>query len=456
MGVDTVNFTCGTLQFHIVNGDMKPLLGLTDSVKLGFVKLGPTVHALQQEVPELTEYKDLFDCSTIGKLPVVYRMCLDDSVHPTICSPKRVPLAMKDKTIEELYRMTKLGVIKPVQGPSEWVSAMVAAVKKDGSIRICIDPVHLNKALLRPHHPMKTVEQVISDMPGAKVFSILDAKCGFWQVPLSQKLTTFITPAGRYAFLRMPYGISTGSEVFQRCMEQLFEGQPCAIVVDDILVWGSTTEEHDMRHRQVMDRIRAVNLKLNPDKCRHLLTDQGIKPDPTKTAAVRLMTPPEDKHGIQRFLGMTNYLSKFIPGYSEITAALRQLLLQDAEWSWQEHHATAFNKLKELLMTRPVLQYFNVHQPVVLSADASQHGLGTVCLQNNKPVAFASRALTETETHYAQIEKELLALVYACQKFHDYIYGRPVTVHQIIRQIISPSSPYCGSHYTQHLHAYKG
>ncbi|KAL2096307.1 hypothetical protein ACEWY4_008455 [Coilia grayii] len=136
MGDATVNFTCGTLQFHIVNGDMKPLLGLTDSVKLGFVKPGPKVHVLQQEVPELTEYRDLFDCSTIGKLPVVYRMRLDDSVHPTISSPRRVPLAMKDKIIEELNRI-KLGVIKPVQKPTEWVSAVVAACKKEYHLLTC-------------------------------------------------------------------------------------------------------------------------------------------------------------------------------------------------------------------------------------------------------------------------------------------------------------------------------
>ncbi len=153
----------------------------------------------------------------------------------------------------------------------------------------------------------------------------------------------------------------------------------------------------------------------------HLLTDLGIKPDPTKTDAVRSMPTPADKHDVQRFLGMTNYLSKFIPGYSEKTAPLRQLLLQDVEWSWLEHHMAAFTRLKKLLTSPSVLQYFDVHQPVVLSADASQHGLGAVCLQNNKPVAFSSRALTQSESRYAQIEKELLALVYACQKFHHYV-----------------------------------
>ncbi len=278
-------------------------------------------------------------------------------------------------------------------------------------------------------------------MPGAKVFSILDAKCGFWQIPLDEapsKLTTFMMPSGRYRFLRMPYGISTSSEVFQRTMEHLFDRQPCQIVVDDILVWGCTLQQHDERLKQVLHKIRASNMKLNPDKCKfrvtsvsyvgHLLTADGIKPDPDKTAAVRQMPKPEDKQALQRFLGMTNYLSKFIPHYSDVTGPLRELLKQDAEWSWRELQDSAFQKLKDAVSSPPVLQYFDVTKPVVLSADASQHGLGAVCLQQGAPVAFASRALTPTKSLYAQIEKEMIALVFATQKFHDFIYGRPATV----------------------------
>ncbi len=311
--------------------------------------------------------------------------------------------------------------------------------KEEGSVRICIDPVHLNKALLRPHHPLKTIEQVIADMPGAKVFSILDAKCGFWQIPLdeaSSKLTTFMTPSGRYRFLRMPYGISTGSEVFQRTMEHLFDRQPCQIVVDDILVWGCTLQQHNERLKQVLHKIRASNMNLNPDKCKfrvtsvsyvgHLVTADAIKLDPDKTTAVRQM--PKDKQALQRILGMTNYLSKFIPHYSDVTGPLHELLKQDAEWSWHELQDSAFQKLKDAVSSLPVLQYFDVTKPVVLSADASQHGLGTVCPQQGTPVAFASHALTPTESRYAQIEKEMLALVIATQKFHDFIYGRPATV----------------------------
>lgn len=441
LGTSTLILSADELLFHIVDRNVECLLGLKDSIRLNLIQLSPDVHTIQQQAPEMTDYEDLFCTDSIGKLPVTYHMRLDESVHPTVCAPRRIPLAMKDKVAKELERMTRLGIISPVEEATPWVSAMAAAVKKDGSVHICIDPVHLNKALLRPHHPLKTIEQVIADMPQAKVFSILDAKCGFWQIPLdeeSSNLTTFMTPLGRFKFLRMPYGISTGSEVFQRCMEQLFSGQPCEIVVDDILVWGSSVEEHDKRLKCVLDHVRAINMQLNPTKCRfrvsevpyvgHLLTDKGVKPDPDKTKAICHMPIPEDKNGLQRFLGMSNYLSKFIHRYSEITSPLRQLLRQDVEWLWTEQHSAAVETLKAQLTCSAVLQYFDVHKPVTLSADASQHGLGAVCLQDGRPVAFASRALTDTEVRYAQIEKELLGLVFACVKFHDYIYGRPVTV----------------------------
>ncbi len=136
---------------------------------------------------------------------------------------------------------------------------------------------------------------------------------------------------------------------------------------------------NDLHLRQVMDRIRVVNLKLNPEKCHfrvtevsyvgHLLTDQGVKPDPAKTAAVHLISPSEDKHSLQRFLGMTNYLAKFIPDYSEAMAPLRMLLRQDVDWCWLEHHTAAFTKLKELIASPLVLQYFDEHQPVVSPAN---------------------------------------------------------------------------------------
>ena len=165
-------------------------------------------------------------------------------------------------------------------------------------------PVHLNKALLRPHHPMKTIDDILGNMSNAKVFSILDAKTTFWQIPLDEQsslLTTFITPNGRYKFLRMPYGITSGSEVFQRSMEHLFANQPCEIIVDDILVYGKNAEEHDANLKQVFNRVRQLNVKLNAEKCKfhvtevpfvghvQVLTADGVKCDKSKISAITTM-----------------------------------------------------------------------------------------------------------------------------------------------------------------------
>lgn len=448
------NDTEHELTFYVVAGKYTPIIGLVDSMKLNLLKVNHNlVHAVSPEtVPELEEFADLFD-DKLGKLPVKYKMTLDPSVPPVIRPPRRVPKPMEGAVKDELKRMTKLGVIEPVEEATEWVSSMVATNKKNGSeIRLCIDPKDLNRALLRPHHPMRTVEETTMNLADATVFTVLDAKASFWQVQLddeSSKLTCFNSPLGRFKFLRMPYGISSGSEVFQRTMEVLFEGYPCEIIVDDLLVYGKDMKEHDANLKRVLQRIREVGLKLNKKKCRfrqtqvgyvgHLLTDQGVKPDPEKTRAINEIEPPEDREALHRFLGMTNYVSKFIPNYSEETAVLRQLLHKDTEFIWQPAHQQAFDKLKSAITHHPVLTFYDVHKPLTLTCDASQYGLGCACLQNGKPVAYASRSLTETEQRYAQIEKELLSIVFATSKFHQYIYGKHITIetdHQPLVTIV--------------------
>ena len=137
------------------------------------------------------------------------------------------------------------------------------------------------------------------------------------------------------------------------------------------------------------------------------------------------MASPTNKEYLQRFLAMLTYLGKFVPNLSQVTAPLRALLEQDSEWQWCHEHEESFCKLKELAVNAPVLQYFRPDQPITLSVDASSKGLGTVLLQDGHPIAYASRALSTTQQRYAQIEKEMLAVVFGCTKFHEYIYGVP-------------------------------
>ena len=160
----------------------------------------------------------------------------------------------------------------------------------------------------------------------------------------------------------------------------------------------------------------------------NVLTSDGVVPDPGKVKAITEMPAPEDITALQRLLCMTNYLSKFIPDYSVLTARQRTLLHKETEWCWLKQHQQAFDNLRRVTSSAPVLQYYDVHKPVILPCGASKSGLGAACLQEVRPIAYASHAMTETEQCYAQIEKELMAVTFACNRFHDYIYGKQVKV----------------------------
>ena len=196
------------MAFYVVAGKYMSIISLVDSVKLNLLKINDNmVHIVSPEiVPEFEENPDLFDEETVGELPVKYKMTLDPSVPPVIRPPRRVPKPMEGKVKEELRRMTKLGVIEPVEEATEWVLSMVATNKKSGEIRLCIDPRDLNRALLRPHHPMRTVEEITMNLADATVFIVLDAKTSFWQIKLgdeSSNLTCFNSPLARHKFLQM-------------------------------------------------------------------------------------------------------------------------------------------------------------------------------------------------------------------------------------------------------------
>ena len=167
--------------------------------------------------------------------------------------------------------MEKLGVITKCAEPTAWVHSLVIAKKKNNKLRVCLDPSDLNRAVMREHFPMQTVEDVISRMPNAKVFSVLDANHGFWQVKLakdSSKLASFNTTFGRYSYTRLPFGIASAPEVFQNFIVNLFQDiEGVEVIVDDLVVWGEDVEQHDVRLKQVLDHCRERNLKLNREKC---------------------------------------------------------------------------------------------------------------------------------------------------------------------------------------------
>ena len=439
------------VEFHVIEHPATPVIGLQTCNDLNLVKRVSAVDTQRDEnsssdtsnldVNEiLKKYEDVFD--GIGCLEGAYRIKIDSSVTPVVHPPRKIPFTQRENVKEELDRMEALGVIRKADEPTEWVSSLVVVQKPNGKVRVCLDPRDLNKAIQRKHYPMKTVEEVAAELSDAKVFSVLDATSGFWHIKLdeaSTQLLTFNTPFGRYQYLRMPFGINSAPEVFQKKMTQAFEDlSGVKTIADDILIWGKDEDEHNFRLEQVLKRSRKVGLKLNRSKMKimttevpyigHILTANGLKPDPSKVQAVEEMPSPADKPALLRFLGMVNYMSKFIPNLAELTQPLRELLHKDVAWHWSERQEKAFRSIKGKLTSDAILQYYDVEKSTTVSVDASSYGLGACLLQEGRPVCYASRSLSSAERNYAQIEKELLAIVYGCTKFHQYVYGKKVRV----------------------------
>ena len=399
-------------------------------------EIGPlTKEKVKQLFPELF--------NGLGKLPGEYTIKLKEGAVPfSLSTPRRIPVPLMDKVKQELARMEDLGVISRVEEPTEWCAGLVVVPKQSGEVRLCVDLTKLNDNVLRERHMMPSVEHTLAQIQSGTVYSKLDANCGFWQVVLSPEcrhLTTFITPFGRFAFNRLPYGISSAPEYFQKVMNKILDG--CVGVkcqMDDVLIDGLGTRQHDERALVALQKLADAGATLNDPKtiigADHLeylgqiVGHTGIQKDPEKVRAIAEMPEPKNVKELRSFLATVNQLGKFVPKLSDRDKPLRDLLSKKNAWVWGEAQQKAFDDLKQELQSDRVLALYDYQKETIVSADASSFGLGAVLLQkqgdgSTRPVAYASRSLSNVECRYAQIEKEALATTWACEKFCDYLVG---------------------------------
>ena len=364
-----------------------------------------------------------------------------DAQPYSVSTARRIPFPLLPKVKEELENMVRDGILTEISEPTDWCSPMVPVLKPNGNVRICVDYKKLNESIKRELYMLPNLDDIAPKLAGMTVFSKLDGSQGFHQLPLnpeSSKLTTFITPFGRYAYQKVPMGTSLGPEIFQKKITELLQGlENVNAIMDGIIVYGRDMTEHDAMLTAVLQRINEAGLKLNKDKCLfrqaqleyfgHVKNSSGISPNPKKVEAIRNLEPPKDKTELRRVMGMINYLGRYVENLSTIISPMSDLLKDDTAFYWGPDKNSAFEKVKSLLTEAPTLTFYKRNNPIVVSADSSRVGLGAAIYMQEgkefKPIAFASRTLTESEKKWAQIELECLSLVYACEKFSRYLIG---------------------------------
>lgn len=463
-----------TLEFLVVDvppGKL-PLLSGRDALALHYLKIyADETHAVDVEGTDnktatplsplrpgeitkedvLERYSAVFKPGREKPLGSPLHIEMDSKVTPVHAPRHRAPVAKLDRVNDELKRLCDEGIIRPVMQPTEWLSNILVKKKPNGKLRICIDPSQtINRAIKRPIYSIPTIEEKLPLVTKAKVLTIVDVSEVFHTIVLddeSSLLTTFLGPNGHYCYTRMPFGISSGPEEYQRRQHGFLDGlQGIINIADDIYIFGcgdikkEANIDHDRNLISLLDRCRDHDLQLSAKKLqfkvssvtfmRHKLTDKGVEPDPSKVEAIKEMPRPADKVAVQRFLGTCQYLSKFCPNLPETVLPLRGLTKQDAVFLWSDTHENAFKSAKELITSATALRYYDPSAPVTLQVDASENAIGGVRLQDNQPVCFTLHTLDATERNYAQIEKECLAIVTCMNKWHQYLYGKSnITVH---------------------------
>ena len=447
---------CGSLEVEVVYKSQKAQLALLVVAGNGTTLLGRNwLKALYLDWQEIHYVHDGPISQLLEKHSALFQEGLGTlqghkvSIHvnsdakPVFSKARTLPYAYKAKVEQELDRLVKEGILEPVEF-AEWASPIVAVLKKDASsIRICGDfKQTVNPVSKLDRYPIPKVEDLFATLTCGQTFSKLDLSQAYQQLSLddlSKQYVVINTHRGLFRYTCLPYGISSAPGIFQRVMESILQGIAGVIVyIDDILVTGSSKEEHNQRLEEVLSRLEKAGLRLRKDKCRfnvssvsflgHKIDKDGLHPLEDKVQAVLKAPTPRNVNELKAFLGLISYYGKFLPNLSSTLAPLYFLLRKDTRWHWSTKEETAFSEAKKLLASPRLLVHFDPSLPLTLACDASAYGIGAVLAHQTpdgteRPIAYASRSLSKAEQNYCQLEKEALSCIFGVKRFYQYLIG---------------------------------
>ena len=378
---------------------------------------------------------------------------------------------------KEILKFLDAGIIYPISD-SKWVSPVHVVPKKGGTTvvrneknelvqtrvvsgyRMCIDYRKLNAATRKDHFPLPFVDQLLERLANHSHFCYLDGYSGFFQIPIhpnDQDKTTFTCPYGTFAYRRMPFGLCNAPATFQRAMMAIFSDfieNEVEVFMDDFSVYGASFDSCLTNLCKILEKCEEVNLILNWEKCHfmvqegvvlgHVVTSKGIEVDKAKVEVIEKLEIPTNVKAVRSFLGHAGFYRRFIKDFSKIAKPLTNLLIKDSDFVFSDDCVDSFCRLKEALVSAPILQPPDWSLPFELMCDASDYAVGAVLGQRkeNKPCAiyYASKVLDPAQMNYTTTEKELLAVVFALDKFRSYLVGSKIVIytdHAALRYLVS-------------------
>jgi len=411
---------------HLDPSTKNELLGVIKKYNKAFYKEGDDLtftHQIKHKI------------NTVNEIPIYSKLYRYPEVH-------------RREVHEQIDEMLKQGIIRCSDSPYSapiWVVPKKQDTSGKQKWRIVVDYRKLNNVTIDDKYPIPNIDDILDKLGRAMYFTTLDLAKGFHQIEVAEediKKTAFSTDNGHYEFLRMPFGLKNAPGTFQRLMNSVlkeFIGKICYVYLDDIIVFSTSKQEHFDSLQKILRKLQDANLKIQLDKSEflkqeteflgHVITTRGIKPNPNKIEAINKFPLPKTAKQIKSFLGLVGYYRKFIKDFAKIAKPMTSYLKKDKRIDVSNpEYKEAFNKLKLLITTDPILVYPDFSKKFVLTTDASNFAIGAVLSQDNHPVCYASRTLNEHECNYSTFEKELLAVVWAVKYFRPYLYGRRFTI----------------------------